>query len=72
VRDHEGNGCAEVCIRTLKPNPRIPCFTTLENPRLPPGNFKHTNNQRWIVEHGGNRIPGAVRGAERAPPPAAA
>jgi putative transposase len=46
VRDHEGNGCAEVCIRTLTPNPWIPRFATLENPRLAPGNFKHINNQR--------------------------
>ena len=62
VREPEGNGVAERCIRTLKENLLwVRSFDTIEELRLALLAFKRTYNEQWMLEKYHSRSPAQVR-----------
>ena len=62
MREPEGNGCAELFIRTLKENLLwVRPFDTVEELRLALLAFKQTYNQSWTIERHGYQTPAQVR-----------
>ncbi len=64
VREPEGNGCAERCIRTLKEQLLwIERFDSVEALRLALLAFRDRYNREWLIQRHGHRTPAAVRAA---------
>ena len=62
VRAHEGNGCAERFIRTLKENLLwVRTFQTIEELRLALLEFRKTYNATWMIERHGFVSPATFR-----------
>ena len=62
VREPEGNGVAERCIRTLKENLLwVRSFETIEDLRLALLAFTRTYNEQWMLEKYAYRSPAQVR-----------
>lgn len=70
MRPHEGNGCAERFIGTLKENLLwVQTFDTAKELRRTLIEFQHIYNSTWLVERHEFRPPDAIRAAQL--PPAA-
>ena len=62
VREPEGNGCAERCIRTLKENLLwLTTFHTVEELRLALHAFQRQYNETWLIGRHGYKAPAQVR-----------
>jgi putative transposase len=68
VREPEGNGCAERCIRTLKENLLwLETFDTVEELRLALHAFRRQYNESWLIGRHGYKTPAQVRQEQRCP-----
>ncbi len=62
VREPQGNGCAERCIRTLKENLLwITTFDTVEELRVALLEFKRRYNETWLIGRHRYKTPMQVR-----------
>ena len=62
VREPEGHGCVERCIRVLEENLLwLGRFDTVEDLRRALHTFKDAYNRGWILQRHGNRTPAQVR-----------
>jgi putative transposase len=66
VRDPEGNGCAERCIRTLKENLLwLKMFDNVEDLRLALYAFQRQDNEPWLIGRHGYKASAQVRHEQR-------
>jgi putative transposase len=62
VREPEGHGCAERCIRTLKEHVLwLKTFDTVEALRLALHAFQRQYNETWLIGRHGYKAPAQVR-----------
>jgi putative transposase len=62
VREPQGNGCAERCIRTLKENLLwLTTFDTVEELRVALLEFQHRDHEAWLIGRHGYKTPTQVR-----------
>ena len=62
VREPQGNGCAERCIRTLKENLLwITSFDPVEALRVALLEFRDAYNEPWLIGRHGYKRPSQVR-----------